>query len=682
MKLDSPISMSFASASRRSGFRHMARYSFVALLMVAGFLYLRTNASSFTSVPQSVEVAPGHLTHAPAPVPAPAPAPAPAPENPPSEPDLHAEPSGDAGPESDATAPATPQTPAEPAPEDEIPILKPVKPVHPIQTLIEKAHAVHDELLKKETHDIKSAAAAYRQRRGRHPPPGFDLWHKFAQENGALIVEDFFDQIYDDLGPYWGLPPSTMRKEAWDHDMTMTIRDHKASAGSEWFWTRIWTNLTQTIEHLLPDMDLALNAMDEPRIVVPWEDVDKFMEIERSTRSMPPASEVITEFSKLPVRPDAEVATRPKDWEDTRPFWNIASRGCHPESLARTSEQMTDFSMTPQVSLAHTLPHTYQGYVSNFTLAADFCHQPDLQGLHGMMIHPLSVSSTKILFPLFGGSKLATNNEILLPAPMYWANEERFSGGDDHGAPWLEKQDKVIWRGVATGGKYNATTWRGFQRHRFVAMTNATQVSAAEHWTEHPKNWAMPPSTYHLAAQDEGRLGEWVGEWADTGFVDLMCLAPDLNETICSYIEPTFSLVSGEKMADQFTRKYVPDIDGNSFSGRYRGFLLSTSLPIKATIFREWHDSRLVPWKHFVPMDNRFVDFWGIMQYFLGYEGENVKITGHDDQAQMIAEAGQEWANRVLRREDMQIYVLRLLLEYARISDDRRHHMGWVADLV
>lgn len=363
------------------------------------------------------------------------------------------------------------------------------------------------------------------------------------------------------------------------------------------------------------------------------------------------------------------------------PFWKVVSRGCHPDSLARKAASMSDFSHSPEISLAHTLPYTYKGYISNFSLSTDFCHQPDLQSLHGMMIEPLTVSATKTMFPMFGGSKLPTNNEILLPAPMYWNNEERFSGGDDHGEPWVNKLDKVIWRGVATGGKNKASNWRGFQRHRFVAMTNATQVSQVESWEAIPQNWAMPTSQYNLAAQQENRLGKWTAEWADTGFVDLMCDAPNKDGS-CNYTSPYYKIMPGMKMADQFDRKYVPDIDGNSFSGRYRGFLMSTSLPIKATIFKEWHDSRLIPWVHFVPMDNRFMDFYGIMEYFLGYEGENIKVEGHDKAAEKIAMAGQEWANKVLRREDMQIYVLRLLLEYARIGDDNRNKLGFVKDLL
>jgi hypothetical protein len=298
-----------------------------------------------------------------------------------------------------------------------------------------------------------------------------------------------------------------------------------------------------------------------------------------------------------------------------------------------------------------------------------------------MMIDPLSVSATKTLFPIFGGSKLLTNNEILLPAAMYWNNEERFSGGDDHGAAWGDKLNEVIWRGVATGGRNSPSNWRGFQRHRFVAMTNSTQVSQAESWEAIPQNWAMPSTQYNLAAQQENRLGNWMGEWADTGFVDLMCVLPEPNGT-CNYTTPYYSVIPGMKLSHQFDRKYLPDIDGNSFSGRYRGFLMSSSLPIKATIFREWHDSRLVAWKHFVPMDNRFMDFYGIMEYFLGYEGENIQVKGHDVQAERIAMEGQEWANKVLRKEDMQIYVLRLLLEYARLADDKREKLGFVGDLL
>lgn len=282
-----------------------------------------------------------------------------------------------------------------------------------------------------------------------------------------------------------------------------------------------------------------------------------------------------------------------------------------------------------------------------------------------------------MLFPLFGGSKLAVNNEILLPAPMYWNEEERFTGGDDHGIAWPEKETGVIWRGVASGGKNRETNWKGFQRHRFISMNNDTTISRIQNDTEQVKTFALPEDQYQVDAQRKGELSGWVKSWANVSFTDLSCYH-DTQGGYCNYTNDYFQPLSGISMSQQFNYKYLPDIDGNSFSGRYLGFLRSTSVPIKATLWREWHDSRLVAWKHFIPMDNRFVDYYGIMNYFVGFQGQGA----HDSAGEKLASDGKEWAERVLRKEDMQIYVVRLLLEYARVLDDRREMMGWVDDLL
>ncbi|KAK1753547.1 hypothetical protein QBC47DRAFT_430311 [Echria macrotheca] len=553
---------------------------------------------------------------------------------------------------------------------------------HPIDSLIRAAEKSFTDTLAKETFTLADAATAYRERRGRHPPPGFDAWHKFAAERNAIVVEDFWDQIYNDLEPFWGLKPARIRKDAWDFEMRISVRNGKATAESDWFWTQIWLHMIRTIEHLLPDMDLALNAMDEPRMVVPWEEMKDLMDLAEETRTMPDARGVISDWAKRPglgrdVEPDEK--TTDKAWEHTRPYWLIARRGCPNSSLTRHARTLRNFTRTPMIASPFSLSHMHHGFVANTTLAADFCNQPDLQALNGIFVEPLSVSATKVLFPMFGGSKLAVNNDILLPAPMYWSAEERFMGTEEDAAiRWEDKLDGVIWRGVATGGKNTAHNWRSFQRHRFVAMNNGSAVSMAEK-EGRVENFVLPANGYELRAQENKQLGEWVEQWSDVRFVDLMCDTADgEKEGGCDYAERFFQVGWGMTMAEQFGYKYLPDIDGNSFSGRYLGFLRSTSLPIKATLWREWHDSRLTAWKHFVPMDNRYGDWYGIMEYFLGYEDKG----GHDEIAKRIALGGREWAHRVLRREDMQIYVLRLLLEYARVSDDKREQMGWVEDLV
>jgi hypothetical protein len=285
MKISSPITMAYPGPPRRAA--GLARYLFLAVGIITIVFFLRNRPLS-------------NSLHIPLDIP---------------------DDSDRPNPESSSPSEGRPTSEQETTGQQpEQPITKPNLPPHPIDTLIEAAETTFSDLLKKESHDINTAAAEYRKRRGRHPPPGFDVWFKFAQENNAVMVEDFFDQIYHDLGPFWGLKPSTMRKEAWDYEMTINVRNQNASTTSDWFWTLIWLDLTQTIEHMLPDMDIPLNAMDEPRIVLPWEDVNKYMEKERAARSMPPAKEVVSDFQTLSDKPDPEVKVRAKNWIDTRKF--------------------------------------------------------------------------------------------------------------------------------------------------------------------------------------------------------------------------------------------------------------------------------------------------------------------------------------------------------------------------
>ncbi|OLN90177.1 Beta-1,2-xylosyltransferase 1-like protein 5 [Colletotrichum chlorophyti] len=554
-------------------------------------------------------------------------------------------------------------------PEDSKP-LEPTPPgtpnTHPIDTLIKEADETFEKLLKKESKTLPEAAKAYRERRGRHPPPGFDAWFQFAQERKAVIVEDFFDQIYHDLRPFWGVEPSRIRKEAAEWEMVIQVRKGRATRESDWFWTVHWTNMLKTIEHLLPDMDIALNPMDEPRMVVPYEEMEQYLRDAALTEGMPEPKRVMNTFQQLPTSKkelDRNVKVKNKLWD---------------KKTTRLAKTQTSFDHPPSISTKYAAAHMRGGFVSNYTLSTQLCHQPDLQGLNGIFIEPLSTSATPVLFPMFGGSKLAVNNEILLPAAMYWTEEERFSGGGYHGGPWSSKNDTVLWRGVATGGRNRDSNWQGFQRHRFVAMNNATKVSGAEDGTMPPVNFALPDKIYDIAARAAGGLAAWVRSWANVGFTDLMC-EPEGTAGTCNYTSPYFNLTEGVKLTDMYGAKYLPDIDGNSFSGRYLAFLGSTSLPIKATLWREWHDSRLVAWKHFVPMDSRFVDYYGIMDYFLGHGPER---PGHDAAAEKIAMDGKAWAEKALRKEDMQIYTLRLLLEYARVTDERRERMGWVHDIL
>ncbi|KAJ5561843.1 hypothetical protein N7535_003694 [Penicillium sp. DV-2018c] len=542
------------------------------------------------------------------------------------------------------------------------------KGAHPIDSLIQTAENDLQDLLETEASDLQDAADKYRARRGRHPPPD--------SRNDALIVEEFFDQVYTDLAPYRALEPKELRRRARSIPTRILVRNNTAIMETDEprSWMDSWYDLVSKLEDGLPDLDMPINVMDETRLVVPWETVNEYMQTEKANRVMPSPSTVKSEYMSLKEWDGEEI--EPYNPRFTVPgeggYWEMARIGCPPGSPARkTNLPMVDFN-TPPWEYDNFERMSYHGYVSNFSLAKDPCLRPEMQVLHGTFLEPVSVSTSHGLMPLFGGSKLPMNNEILLPPAMYWAQNDHYSGGEqEHGGPWDSKINKAVWRGAATGGRAREPNWTGFQRHRFMAMMNATAVAQAEKNQGHGINFKLPNyGEYKL--KDDGSVPRLLAEHTDTGFNHLVCTPYIESDRRCPYLDPYFEIAPDMPMKTMYDFKYLPDLDGNSFSGRYRGFMLSTSLPIKATIYNEWHDSRLIPWVHFVPMDTTYLDIYGILAYFLG---------GRDDTARKIALAGKSWGERVLRREDMQIYTYRLLLEYARICDDQRESLGYVDDL-
>jgi len=75
------------------------------------------------------------------------------------------------------------------------------------------------------------------------------------------------------------------------------------------------------------------------------------------------------------------------------------------------------------------------------------------------------------------------------------------------------------------------------------------------------------------------------------------------------------------------------------------------------------------------------------LTYFIGLgssssvgKSDEPYVQRHDFEGRKLGRQGREWAAKVLRREDLEIYTFRLLIEYARIIDDNRDRIGYTAD--
>ncbi|KAI1347870.1 capsular associated protein [Xylaria sp. FL0043] len=569
---------------------------------------------------------------------------------------------------------SAPSSPSSPSPPEPSPTSN-----HTISRLTQDAQIRFKQLLGKRSVSLEQAASRYRERRGRHPPPGFGAWFAAAQESDAIIVEDFFDRIYHDINPFWALEPATLRRMVKDEEHYIRVRDGKAWFVSDHLelrqpWVQRWTELVQEMMPHLPDLDMVLNVMDETRVLVPWEEIAKYVAEEQRQRTVFHPSEAVTEYTKYQDEPaeNDEPAIKVQ-WVggEEHQYWDHYRVTCAPGTPGRNVSSLEKLDRPPTFP-AQSLPFTVDGFIQNFTASADPCLQPHLRGMHGTFIESVSMSTTHSLFPIFGGCKLPGNNEILIPAGMILDSYDLFSGGDSHGGEWATKRDSLVWRGVASGGRHKEDNWWGFQRLRFAQMMNGTAVSLLEAGQDVAPTFELPALEEHQTqAQKNSSLGQWVSSFSDVAFVAFECF-PKQEDGRCYYLDPYMELRESIHMKDQYEHKFLPDIDGNSYSGRFRAFMRSTSLVLKSTIYAEWHDDRLIPWVHFVPFDNTFVDIYAILEYYLD---------GHDGEAYRIAEDGRDWAEKVMRREDMRLYVWRLLLEYARVMDPSREKLAFVEDL-
>jgi len=130
------------------------------------------------------------------------------------------------------------------------------------------------------------------------------------------------------------------------------------------------------------------------------------------------------------------------------------------------------------------------------------------------------------------------------------------------------------------------------------------------------------------------------------------------EDKICYEMETKF----GTKEALDTSRscmnnKFALDVDGNTFSQRLSTLLQCGVLVFKAGIFSVWHDDILRPWEHYIPVDLDFQD----LEKKVEWAQNNLH------KATSIAKEGAIGSSTQARRADMECYMSRLLLEYARL---------------
>ncbi|SPO02157.1 related to capsular associated protein [Cephalotrichum gorgonifer] len=528
---------------------------------------------------------------------------------------------------------------------------------HPLNKLIYESRVSSDRWLMRASISttLRLAVSEYRERNGgRDPPPKFNAWFEFAMSRNSAIV-DHFGQIGDDILPFWELSPQTIRSRvellAGQPDVGMVrVRSGAASTeggnneGNKKDLGGLVSIISAFSQHL-PDMDIPVNLLHHPRVLPahvgtsgPWTATSVLERREMEALACPAGS-----------------ATR-----------------------ARQVFQIRDLSVDS------SKPYSKGQFVAGWQKSLDTCRQPDVPYLHGFhMTTPSSHKPFTQLMPLFGRTKTGGYADILVPFP-----------GDDEPSsslPFDSKTNALYWRGGYGDLAAADQALRGNHKHRLVHLFNNASTSD-ETVVVLPAQGGKFVNARVTTIQLDELLPINVGFTTDPTLHS--CSSP----TACDPALQEFGASEPDK--DPLSHRYLLLLDTDSGPASSPGVptaLRSSSVPFVSTIFTEWFTERIQPWVHFVPVDVRYMGLHSTLAYFMGLggdegvggdEGEGGKsvtlagrelvMNGDTEDARWIASQGKAWAEKALRREDMEVYLFRLLLEWARVVDDKRDELAFV----
>jgi hypothetical protein len=492
---------------------------------------------------------------------------------------------------------------------------------HPVAIMVKNAKASFESLLQRQSKNYTAAYTEYRRRYSAEPPSGFEDWFNFAASHGSPIIDDF-DTIHRSVSPFWKMNGTEILHvmddaqaepdgELWSCVFSSTGTEAKTRCSHpnrtfdrhlELLFDKILGNLSIT----LPEITFLVNHLDEPRVLMP----------SRSSGSMPDNPFNLTDMSQ-------------------RPVWDALTKYCAPERHEAGS------SVTPPVK-TFGIP-----FVTDVSSAMDICQHQEYQTLHGLLINPTSFRLIEGSIPILSTGSLSTMGDILFPSPAYI--EPEFQYDEVYDIAWEQKNNNLYWAGSTTGGYASNDQWPSYHRQRFVSLAQSLSQKR------------------HIYLREVGGIVTCVASQFlnsrlfDVAFTRIF----QCNTQQCRAQKLHFRLKPWADRHKALQSRLAFDIDGNGVSGRYYKLLASKSVPLKQTLLREWHDDRLVPWVHYVPISQCMDEVPELVNYLTASE------TGQRN-AKEIAEWGREWHGKAMREVDMAIYVYRLLLEIARLQDPER----------
>ncbi len=491
---------------------------------------------------------------------------------------------------------------------------------HPIESLIREARADLEHRLKHQSQNYTAAYHEYHRRYNMDPPPGFEAWYQFAVASQSVIIDDF-DTIYERISPFWKLTGKEVLEitRQLQNDPSLDLwRCTFSSTTAETHCHHPWRTFDRHISLLfnkrpgdlrgaIPDVNFLVNHLDEPRVLIPPSTVQK--------KSGQGQWYKATDLSR-------------------QPSWAALTKYCAAHA---------DLQPPPIEPELFGLP-----FVRNRSSAMDLCQHPEYNHMHGLFQSPTSLHILEGPVPILSTGSLSTMGDLLFPSPAYLESE--FQYDEKHDPAWSHKQNTLYWAGSTTGAVAHDDNWPNFHRQRFVAL--AQNLGKQQH--------------HSYLQQNNGIISRATSSFLNRRLFDVAFTRIFQCEyRRCRAQRRFFRPKPWADGNEAFQSRLVFDMDGNGISGRYYKLLASKSAPLKQTLLREWHDDRLVPWVHFIPVSQGIEELPEIVSYLTLSESGRQR-------AREIAEQGREWSARALRDVDASVYLYRLMLELGRLQNSDR----------
>ncbi|KAH9812106.1 family 90 glycosyltransferase [Melampsora americana] len=519
---------------------------------------------------------------------------------------------------------------------------------YPILKLIHSAKHAWNSKIQSQSKNLNQAILEYQKRYKRLPPKGFQDWFDWCSKNQVILIDEF-DRINEVIEPFWALPPHIIRNRSEvagqdDAYTIMRVKDGQVTVtgkNKDSGRTRDQLNLLNKFIRFLPDVNITMSHHDGPSVFMDWKTKQKHLDYAREGK----------------VIPEKEV-----DLVDDNAALTGFVGACSPDSPMRMYSNGILRSLSPEFES--------QGYIGlNHSATMNMCLHPEWQSLHGFT--SWSGPRPGVLKPIFSFAQQPSFTSDILNAPL-----EQFDDVNKNSKQfksWSNKTEgkKLMWKGTTTGVWFDRlSNWRSSHRFRLHSIGTFKQndlISSVKVLK------VIKDEKIIRVENAKVELKELVKRYLNVNFVGKLgqCSVEDGS---CERVGKEIEFGDYVDWEFQNNHKYVLDIDGNAWSGRFRRLLGSNSLVFKSTIWPEWYRDQIQAWYHYIPIKVDYSDLFDLMSFFTGdLDGHG----GFDQVAEQIAGQGKEWVEKHFRFEDIQAYMWRTYLEYARVSSDDRLKMNY-----